>query len=144
MALAAPDGHPAHAVRLTRRLAGLTPVAIHKVAAGWEKRSAELHRIAEHPPHLRQFLCIHRYEGSWTDTGAPYYGGLQMDVGFQQHYGRWLYAQEGNGRPLVAARADLDGGESPQEQGFLALAEHGEVLRAAVAHRAGTSVMTSS
>src|SRR6185437_9830103 len=37
---------------------------------------------------------------------------------------------EGDGRPLDAARADLDGGESLQEQGFLALAEHGEVLRA--------------
>jgi hypothetical protein len=29
------------------------------------------------------------------DTGAPYYGGLQMDVGFQQHYGAWLYARKG-------------------------------------------------
>jgi hypothetical protein len=79
----------------TRRLAALTPVGIHKAAVGWEQRSAQIHRIAEHPPHLQQFLCIHRYEGSWTDTGAPYYGGLQMDVGFQQHYGRWLYATKG-------------------------------------------------
>jgi hypothetical protein len=73
----------------------LSPSAIHRTAAEWEKRSAKVHRIGEHPPHLRQFLCIHHYEGSWTDTGAPYYGGLQMDVGFQQAYGRWLYASKG-------------------------------------------------
>lgn len=32
--------------------------------------------------------CIHRYEGSWTaNTGNGYYGGLQMDIGFQSTYG---------------------------------------------------------
>ena len=35
-------------------------------------------------------LCIHRYEGSWRDTGAPYYGGMQMDEGFMGLYGTWL------------------------------------------------------
>ncbi|HEU5363174.1 MAG TPA: hypothetical protein VFU56_07505 [Gaiellaceae bacterium] len=34
------------------------------------------------------FLCIHRYEGAWNaNTGNGYYGGLQMDVGFQTRYG---------------------------------------------------------
>lgn len=37
----------------------------------------------------RAFLCIHRYEGSWTDSGAPFWGGLQMDKGFQSYYGGW-------------------------------------------------------
>jgi len=37
---------------------------------------------------VRAFMCIHRYEGSWTDGGAPYYGGLQMDYSFQRTYGR--------------------------------------------------------
>ena len=33
-------------------------------------------------------MCIHSYEGSWNaNTGNGYYGGLQMDVGFQQAYG---------------------------------------------------------
>jgi hypothetical protein len=32
-------------------------------------------------------LCIHQYEGSWTDPDAPYYGGLQMDWGFMSAYG---------------------------------------------------------
>jgi hypothetical protein len=35
----------------------------------------------------RGFLCIHRYEGSWTDPAAPHYGGLQMDLDFQRSYG---------------------------------------------------------
>src|SRR5205823_13975611 len=25
------------------------------------------------PPHKRQWLCIHRYEGSWSDSGDPYW-----------------------------------------------------------------------
>jgi hypothetical protein len=34
------------------------------------------------------FLCIHHYEGAWNaNTGNGYYGGLQMDVGFQSRYG---------------------------------------------------------
>jgi hypothetical protein len=78
-----------------RRLTELTPSAIQRAALQWEQRSAKAHKTASHPPHLSQFLCIHHYEGSWTDTGAPYYGGLQMDVGFQQAYGGWLYAQKG-------------------------------------------------
>lgn len=34
------------------------------------------------------FMCIHRYEGSWTaNTGNGYYGGLQMDRSFMGSYG---------------------------------------------------------
>src|SRR5207342_965402 len=36
---------------------------------------------------MRAFACIHRYEGSWTDPNAPYYGGLQMDYTFMSTYG---------------------------------------------------------
>ena len=39
--------------------------------------------------HYKNLLCIHGGEGSWTDPNAPYYGGLQMDLGFQRTYGRW-------------------------------------------------------
>jgi hypothetical protein len=81
--------------RATRSLAQLGPSAIKQAATAWRRRTAALHVKALHPPHLRQFLCIHRFEGSWTDTGAPYYGGLQMDVGFQRTYGGWLYAAKG-------------------------------------------------
>jgi hypothetical protein len=36
---------------------------------------------------VRAWTCIHRGEGSWTDSGSPYYGGLQMDLNFQRTYG---------------------------------------------------------
>jgi Transglycosylase-like domain len=78
-----------------RALAALDPTALQRAAEQWRQRLAAVHKTAEHPPHLSQFLCIHHYEGSWTDTGAPFYGGLQMDIGFQQHYGGWLYARKG-------------------------------------------------
>lgn len=32
-------------------------------------------------------LCIHSHEGSWSDPGSPYWGGLQMDYSFQSTYG---------------------------------------------------------
>lgn len=38
-------------------------------------------------PHKAQWLCIHSHEGSWTDTGDPHWGGLQMDRGFMATYG---------------------------------------------------------
>jgi len=42
------------------------------------------------------FNCVHRYEGAWNSaTGNGYYGGLQMDVQFQQAYGRELLAAKG-------------------------------------------------
>src|SRR5690348_1958600 len=30
-------------------------------------------RFRSGPPHEQAWLCIHHYEGSWTDHGAPYY-----------------------------------------------------------------------
>ena len=30
------------------------------------------------PAHYYGWLCIHNREGSWSDDGGPYYGGLQM------------------------------------------------------------------
>jgi len=47
------------------------------------------------PPHKAQWLCIHRYEGSWTDPGSPYWGGLQMDWGFMSTYGHDLLRRKG-------------------------------------------------
>ena len=61
----------------------------------WKRIALRLQRVAMHPPHLRAWTCIHRYEGAWTDTGAPYYGGLQMDLGFQRTYGAGLLAHKG-------------------------------------------------
>jgi hypothetical protein len=44
---------------------------------------------------VRAFLCIHSHEGSWTDPNPPYYGGLQMDLGFQRTYGGGLLSRKG-------------------------------------------------
>ena len=62
----------------------------------WETREAKAAlAVAAHlqpvlpPALLHAFSCIHSYEGSWSaNTGNGYYGGLQMDVGFQRLYGR--------------------------------------------------------
>jgi hypothetical protein len=61
----------------------------------WKARAARMARLASNPPHESQWLCIHRYEASWHDSGAPYYGGLQMDLTFQRHYGRYLLVRKG-------------------------------------------------
>ena len=52
----------------------------------WLRHAARARRTAFHPPHLAAWLCIHRYEGAWSDGGDPYWGGLQMDRGFMLRY----------------------------------------------------------
>jgi hypothetical protein len=86
----------------------------------WKRLAATAHRQAQHPPHLSQFLCIHRYEGSWSDAGAPFWGGLQMNYGFQATYGTYLLRTKGTAdhwSPLeqiwVAERAVLSRGFWP-------------------------------
>lgn len=31
--------------------------------------------------------CVRSHEGAWDDAGAPYWGGMQMDLSFQRTYG---------------------------------------------------------
>ncbi len=52
----------------------------------WRRHARYVRRLAGRPPHRRGWLCIHRYEGSWADSGDPYWGGLQMDRGFMYAY----------------------------------------------------------
>jgi hypothetical protein len=61
----------------------------------WSGRLTRARRVLNSPPHRQAWECIHRYEGSWTDSGGPYYGGLQMDWGFMNTYGGWLLARRG-------------------------------------------------
>jgi hypothetical protein len=61
----------------------------------WNARALRARRQAANPPHKSQWLCIHHYEGSWTDPDAPYYGGLQMDLEFQSTYGGQLLQVKG-------------------------------------------------
>ena len=61
----------------------------------WYKRAHTAWRHAQNPPHQAAWKCIHRYEGAWNDSDAPYYGGLQMDLSFQRAYGAELLRRKG-------------------------------------------------
>jgi hypothetical protein len=93
---------------------------LRRLANAWRQREHAAWWRANHPPELNAWLCIHRYEGSWTDSGGPYWGGLQMDLSFQETYGRWLLQHKGTAdhwSPLeqiwVAVRASHTRGFSP-------------------------------
>jgi hypothetical protein len=78
------------------RLVGIRSVAYRRWALHvWTRRALVARVEAQNPPHKRQWLCIHRYEGSWADPNPPYYGGLQMDLGFQATYGGALLRAKG-------------------------------------------------
>ena len=62
----------------------------------WKDRALRARARALQPPHHQNWLCIHRYEGAWNaQTGNGFYGGLQMDLTFQRHYGAWLLKKKG-------------------------------------------------
>ncbi|HEY7415093.1 MAG TPA: hypothetical protein VH593_07865, partial [Ktedonobacteraceae bacterium] len=61
----------------------------------WGSRYKDARIKYYNPPNLSSWLCIHRYEGSWTDPNAPYYGGLQMDYEFMSTYGSRLLREKG-------------------------------------------------
>jgi hypothetical protein len=64
-------------------------------ARHWARKAYRARWHGRRPPHLRAWLCIQRYEGSWHDPNAPYYGGLQMDLTFQRQYGLRLLRRKG-------------------------------------------------
>jgi hypothetical protein len=126
-----PDGNAMKAIRHYRaatltlqrvmghhvRFRKLRRVSLEHARKVWRRRAvATRQRFRQGPPHKSAWLCIHRYEGAWSDSGSPYYGGLQMDIGFQASYGRPLLAAKGtaeNWTPLeqmwVAERAYRSG-----------------------------------
>lgn len=61
----------------------------------WHTRADRARYRAHHPPHQSEWRCIHRFEAPWTDPDSPYYGGLQMDLGFQRAYGPELLRRKG-------------------------------------------------
>ena len=65
----------------------------------WLRRAYRAWRQAQNPPHKTGFLCIFSHEKGadrWqTNTGNGYYGGLQMDLGFQRTYGWELLRKKG-------------------------------------------------
>ena len=103
-----------------RRLAALSIPSIKRLDSRWHRVERLASRQAHNPPRLAAWLCIHRYEGSWSDSGAPYWGGLQMDLSFQSTYGGWLLREKGTAdhwSPLeqiwTAVRAARTRGFSP-------------------------------
>jgi hypothetical protein len=82
--------------RRERMLASSASAArLRALAKSWYAREHAAWWRATHPPLLRDWNCIHHYEGSWSDHGAPYWGGLQMDYSFQSTYGGWLLRHKG-------------------------------------------------
>jgi hypothetical protein len=87
------DGRPPRG--MARSVAARSASRLRWLAHVWHVREHKAWRRAEHPPFLGAWNCIHSYEGSWTDHGAPYWGGLQMDYSFQSAYGSWLLRHKG-------------------------------------------------
>jgi hypothetical protein len=105
---------------VSRTLASRSLARLQRIARRWQHRAHGARWRATHPPGLHNWLCIHHYEGSWVDSGGPYWGGLQMDLSFQQTYGGWLLRHKGTAdhwSPLeqiwVAVRASHSRGFSP-------------------------------
>jgi hypothetical protein len=71
------------------------PATLGARVTAWKRIATSTTWIALHPPHLRAWFCIHGYEGAWNDPNPPYYGGLQMDIGFQRTYGARLLVLKG-------------------------------------------------
>ena len=81
----------------------------------------QIQRLQRTPWHWQSVLGRKRPASSFsaarsTDAGGPYYGGLQMDLGFQRHYGGYLLATKGTAdrwtpveQMWVAARAYRSG-----------------------------------
>ena len=61
----------------------------------WRTRAIGERTRSRRPPHRAAWSCIQRHEGRWNDPGAPYYGGLQMDLAFQRRYGKYLLRRKG-------------------------------------------------
>jgi hypothetical protein len=78
-----------------RMLAKMSIPDVERAVHLWKHRAHAARVRAQHPPHLAAWLCIHHYEGAWSDSSGPYYGGLQMDLGFQETYGARLLRTKG-------------------------------------------------
>jgi hypothetical protein len=94
--------HAHYAIRWGRKHSHLTGAATVKRNHRWLRRTMHrkisTYRVRVYRSRLwipgwarSGLLCIHGYEGSWTDSGDPYWGGLQMDRSFMGSYAPgWL------------------------------------------------------
>jgi hypothetical protein len=67
-----------------------SPVALAALLHRWKHRRIVYGRLLNKRAGVyAALLCIHRGEGAWTaySPSGPYYGGLQMNRGFELAYG---------------------------------------------------------
>jgi Transglycosylase-like domain len=102
------------------QLARWTAVA-RWLAARSERVTGRERPAAERVPHYEELTCIAEHEsgGRWDiDTGNGYYGGLQMDVGFQQTYAPALYRDKGTADRWTPEEQMLAAGRAVEARGF--------------------------
>lgn len=68
-----------------RKLLALCVITVMMIAVSTAQ--ARIYSIKPTKSFIKGILCIHKYEGSWKDDGAPYWGGVQMNWDFQLTYG---------------------------------------------------------
>jgi hypothetical protein len=78
-----------------RRTHSAAPLDTRRALIYWRHHATRVRKLAARPPHMRGWLCIHHFEGSWRDGNDPYWGGLQMDRGFMQSYAPRLLLRRG-------------------------------------------------
>jgi hypothetical protein len=82
-------------------------------------RHHKAHRKAPVIPHRRAWVCIHSHEApTWRIANPPYYGGLQMDVGFQRAYGASYFRTEGTANRWTPAQQMLAAERAWRVRGF--------------------------
>lgn len=101
-----------------RRLAAMAVDDLQRTVRAWQRRDLKAHRVAQHPPHMREWMCIHHYEGAWNDVGGPYWGGLQMSLSFQQRYGSWIYRLKGTADHWTPLEQIWTAEKARQSRGF--------------------------
>jgi hypothetical protein len=101
-----------------RTLAGMAVGDLERTIRVWQQRDLKAHRLAQHPPHMSEWMCIHHYEGAWNDVGGPYWGGLQMSLTFQQRYGGWIYRLKGTADHWTPLEQIWTAEKARQSRGF--------------------------
>ena len=101
-----------------RTLTAMAISDLERTVRVWQRRDLKAHRLAQHPPHMNEWMCIHHYEGAWNDAGGPYWGGLQMSLTFQQRYGGWIYLLKGTADHWTPLEQIWTAEKARQSRGF--------------------------
>jgi hypothetical protein len=111
--------------RLGWRRASLRVQLVHQAHVLGRYRAQARRPLRLRLERFEAWVCIHRHEAAWNDSGDPYWGGLQMDRGFMLAYGRDMIARHRGGladtwtpaeQIVVAERAYATRGYQPWPQ----------------------------